>query len=169
MLAQEADALRRELEQMRRNFESMQQQYQKSMDALSERLRKLESQPQPVASPTAAQTPPPGTGMSPSTPSALDIIRPRQPFTLAPQRGTGQLLFDMGVAGDFVANVTQRNVDKANAGHVPESRERSFPGARSEIGCSVRSPRTAGRGPDRCGRETAVQDTSVALADGTSP
>src|SRR5438132_14101874 len=74
---QDAEALRRELDQMRKNFETMRQDYQKSMDALAERLRRLETQPQPVttAPPTAApatiaQTPPPTTGLSPSTPTA---------------------------------------------------------------------------------------------------
>ena len=39
--AQEAEALRRELEQLRRQ----QEQYQKAIEALSERLKRLESQP----------------------------------------------------------------------------------------------------------------------------
>ena len=51
--AQEAEALRRELEQLRRQ----QEQYQKAIEALSERLKRLESQPTP-----AAVAPVPGTG-----------------------------------------------------------------------------------------------------------
>ncbi|PYN98009.1 MAG: hypothetical protein DMD91_16290, partial [Candidatus Rokuibacteriota bacterium] len=47
--AQDADAIRRELEQMRRSFETMKQEYQKSMDALSDRLKRLESTPAPTA------------------------------------------------------------------------------------------------------------------------
>ena len=96
--AQEAEALRKELEQMRKNFEAMQQQYQKSIDALSERLRRLESQPAPVtaapppAPASTAQLPPgPSPGLSPSTPSAVDLLGPRQPFALYQQRGSGQL------------------------------------------------------------------------------
>jgi hypothetical protein len=131
---QDAEALRRELDQMRKNFETMRQDYQKSMDALAERLRRLETQPQPMttAPPTAApgaiaQTPPPGTGLSPSTPSAMDLLTPRQPFGLYGQRGSGQLLFDMGMAGDFVGNLTQRNVDKAGAGTFRGRENRFFP------------------------------------------
>src|SRR5215831_10796072 len=99
---QDADAIRRELEQMRKNFETMRQEYQKQMDAMAERLRRLESQasegagsranatPAPVAvpgsgptpAPAVAQTPPQGGGLAPSTPSAMDLLTPRQPFGL---------------------------------------------------------------------------------------
>ena len=37
------------------------------------------------------------------------------------------MLFDMGVAGDFIANLTQRNVDKANAGTFSGRENRFFP------------------------------------------
>ncbi|HSB42805.1 MAG TPA: hypothetical protein VLK28_13305, partial [Methylomirabilota bacterium] len=53
--------------------------------------------------------------------------RPRQPFALYSTRGPGQLLFDMGIAGDFIANFTQRNVDKANAGTFAGLENRFFP------------------------------------------
>jgi hypothetical protein len=164
-LAQDADALRRELEQMRKTFESMQREYQKSMDALSERLRKLEAQPQPVAAPTVAQTPPPPGGMAPAAPSALDLVRPRQPFTLAPRRGTGQLLFDMGIAGDFVGNVTQRNVDKANAGTFRNRENRFFP---REIEVSLFGqidPYARGEVRFEAAEEEAGQETEVHLAE----
>ena len=52
-VAQDAETLRRELEQMRRQLQETQQQYQKSIDALSERLRRLEAQPAPNAAPPA--------------------------------------------------------------------------------------------------------------------
>src|SRR6185436_16008658 len=107
-LAQEAEALRRELEQMRQGFETMRQQYQKSIDDLAERLRRLEAQPAPVAPPVAVQATPPPSGPPATAPSATDLIRPRQPFALYGQRGSGQLLFDIGVEGDFVGNLTQR-------------------------------------------------------------
>ena len=42
--AQDTEALRRELEQLRRQ----QQEYQKAIEALSQRLQKLESQPAPT-------------------------------------------------------------------------------------------------------------------------
>ena len=124
--AQDADALRRELDQLRRQ----QEQYQKAIEALSERLRRLESQPAPAAgapvpAPGAVAQPAPGATTAP--PSLIDLARPRQPFALYGQRGAGQLLFDMGVAGDFVGNITQRNVDKADAGTFPGRENRFFP------------------------------------------
>jgi hypothetical protein len=133
--AQDALALRREMEQMRKQFEAMQEQYKKTMDSMAERLDRVESRPQPaataapatVAVPAAAQPAPgapPATDLtaqrpSGSEPSALDLIRPRQPFALYERRGPGQLLFDMGVAGDFVGNLTQHNVQKNHGGSFP--------------------------------------------------
>jgi hypothetical protein len=125
--AEDAETLRRELEQLKRQ----QEQYQKAIEALGERLRRLESQSPPVAAPPApapggvAATPP--APSSPKTPSLMDVARPREPFALYGQRGSGQLLFDMGVAGDFVGNLTQRNVDKANAGTFASRENRFFP------------------------------------------
>ncbi|PYN23232.1 MAG: hypothetical protein DMD99_14525 [Candidatus Rokuibacteriota bacterium] len=86
--AQDAAALRREIEQL-----------QKQLQSVTERLQRLEAQP-PAA---------PGL-------SAIDLARPRQPFGLYQQRGAGQLLFDIGIAGDFVGNITQKNVEKAQGG-----------------------------------------------------
>lgn len=110
--AQDADALRKELEQMRRR-----------MEELSQRLQKLESQPPtppsaPVATPAAPAAPPT---------TVTDLARPREPFALTPRRGGGQLLFDMGVVGDFVANITQRNVDNADGGTFAGRENRFFP------------------------------------------
>src|SRR5881398_1757499 len=86
-LAQDAGALRREIEQLR-----------KQLEGLTERLQRLEAQPapQPVAPPAPPGTmqqhgPGGGTGLS-----AEELLRPRQPFALYQQRGSGQLLFDMG-------------------------------------------------------------------------
>jgi hypothetical protein len=126
--AQDAEALRRELEELKRQ----QEQYQKAIDALSERLKRLESQPAPVAAPPVAPGAPP-LAQAPSSPgqttplSPMDVLRPRQPFSLYQQRGAGQLLFDLGVTGDFVGNLTQRNVQKANAGTFTGRENRFFP------------------------------------------
>src|SRR3989442_14610283 len=122
-LAQDAGALRREIEQLR-----------KQLEGLTERLQRLEAQPapHPVAPPPVAQPAPPGT-MQQRGPgggtglSAEELLRPRQPFALYQQRGSGQLLFDMGIAGDFVASVTQRNVAKANGGTFAGQENRFFP------------------------------------------
>jgi hypothetical protein len=124
--AQDVEALKRELEQMRRQFESMKQEYQKAIDTMSERLQRLEAKPQAVSTqPTVVQAPaapPPAVPLSPA-----ELLRPRQPFSLYERRGGGQLLFDIGVSADFVGNLTQRNVDKANAGSFAGRENRFFP------------------------------------------
>jgi hypothetical protein len=63
----------------------------------------------------AAPGAPPGTP-SGGMPSIMDLARPRQPFALYERRGAGQLLFDMGVTGDFIGNITQNNVQQAQGG-----------------------------------------------------
>lgn len=130
--AQETEALRKELEQMRKQFETMKDGYEKAINQLSDRLKTLESRPSSPAPGTAVpavasrdQTlsqAQPGIAISPA-----ELARPREPFSLYERRGVGQLLFDMGIAGDFVANFTQRNVDKANAGTFSGRENRFFP------------------------------------------
>ena len=112
--AQDAAALRREIEQL-----------QKQLQSLNERLQRVEAQPAPPApapSGPAETAPPPSPGLSP-----LDLARPRQPYSLYQQRGAGQLLFDIGVAGDFVGNLTQKNVEKAGGGTFAGLENRFFP------------------------------------------
>src|SRR3989441_11295557 len=130
--AQDADAIRRELEQMRRSFGTMKQEYQKSMDAPSDRLKRLESTPAPTAvapAPPATQAvqaaPPENVPGSPISP--MDLLRPRQPFSLYGQRGSGQLLFDIGMAGDFVGSFAPHNVQKSGAGTFGAETNRFFP------------------------------------------
>jgi hypothetical protein len=169
--AQDAEALRRELEQLRRQ----QEQYQKTIDALSERLKRLEQQTAPAAAPPAA---PPAAGApapvvqapgspptSTSSPSGLDLLRPRQPFSLYQQRGSGQLLFDVGVAGDFVGNLTQRNVQKAQDGTFSGQENRFFP---REVELSLFGqidPYASGVVRIESGQETAGEEPSVNLAE----
>lgn len=168
---QDAEALRRELEAMRRNFELLREQQQKAMDAMAERLRKLESQPPAAAAPPAAtpsavaQTPPPAPGTPPSAPSALDLLRPRQPFGLSTAHRTSGFLFDMGIAGDFVGNITQRNVDKAGAGTFRGLENRFFP---REVEVSLFGqidPYARGEVRIEMGEETRGQETGVSLAE----
>jgi hypothetical protein len=124
VVAQDAESLRRELEQLRRQ----QEQYQKAIEALSQRLQRLESQPPPAtaAAPPVAQAPSrPSSQLTPLTPT--DLARPREPFSLSQQRGAGQLLFDIGVSGDFLGNLTQKNVEKASAGTFAGRENRFFP------------------------------------------
>ena len=78
----------------------------------------------------SALTPVPPTTpalQAPGQTTLMDLARPREPFGLATRRGSGQLLFDMGVVGDFVANITQRNVDKADGGTFEGRENRFFP------------------------------------------
>jgi hypothetical protein len=114
--AQEADALRKEIEQL-----------QQQLKSLSDRLQRLEARP-PAPPPAAASAPAAAPPLAPIAPlSAADLLRPRQPFGLYQQRGAGQLLFDMGVTGDFVGNLTQSNVEKAQGGTFGGQENRFFP------------------------------------------
>jgi hypothetical protein len=123
--AQDAEALRREIEQMRQQMQNAQREYQKALDVLTERLQRLESRPQQAATaPVVVQAPP---GPAPAPPSVTDLARPRQPFSLYGERRQGQFLLDFGVVGDFVGNITQRNVEKATGGTFAGRENRFFP------------------------------------------
>jgi hypothetical protein len=139
--AQDAEALRREMEQMRKQFETAQEQYKKALDSMADRLERMEKRPEPAAAaplvpqPAVAQPAPAAPGATTLTaqqppggaPSPLDLIRPRQPYALYERRGPGQLLFDMGVTGDFVGNLTQKNVQKNQGGSFPGLENLFFP------------------------------------------
>ena len=142
--AQETEAIRKELEAMRQQFETMKEGYERSINQLSERLKTLESRPpeppppapaaapaaaQPAPAPAPAAAAPPASGPESSgiTLNPADLARPREPFALYQQRGAGQLLFDMGVAGDFIGNLTQRNVEKNAGGTFSGLENRFFP------------------------------------------
>ena len=160
--AQDAAELRRQIEEL-----------QKQLQSVTERLQRLEAQPPPaaapgpppaqpaVAAPSATAAPPPAQ----STPSALDLARPRQPYSLYQQRGAGQLLFDIGVAGDFVGNITQRNVEKAQGGTFAGQENRFFP---REVELSLFGqidPYASAVVRIEAGEETRGQETSVTLAE----
>jgi hypothetical protein len=165
-VAQEAESLRKELEQMRKQFQEIQQQYQKSIDTLSERLQRLEERPQVVATPPVAAPAPvalqtPGAPAPSSQPSAMDLLRRREPFTLYGQRAPGQLLFDIGVAGDFVANFTPRSVERAGAGTFSGRENRFFPreielGLFGQIDPYARAEVRIETGEEGAGEELAV-------------
>src|SRR2546426_1406586 len=74
----------------------------------------------PTGPPAMAPPQPPGASLT-------ELARPRQPFSLYQQRGAGQLLFDIGIAGDFVGNITQSNVEKAQGGTFAGQENRFFP------------------------------------------
>jgi hypothetical protein len=146
--AQDAEALRRELQQLREQFERVQREYRQAIETMSERLRRLEQAPGAPAGPTAAPAAPvpapgapagapAGPGAAPGAPptaaqptpapSAVDWLRPRPPFALAERTGAGRLLFDMGVAADFVADLTGGRVDRAEVGTFAGRENRFFP------------------------------------------
>src|SRR5882724_12799726 len=165
--AAEAAALRREIEQL-----------QKQLQSVTDRLQRLEAQPAapaqaPPAAPPAAETPPaagapPATAQQPSPQpgiSPLDLARPRQPFGLYQQRGAGQLLFDIGIAGDFVGNLTQKNVEKAQGGTFAGQENRFFP---REVELSMFGqidPYAYAEVRIEAGEDTRGADTKVDLAE----
>jgi hypothetical protein len=176
--AQDAESLRKELEQMRRQLQDVQRQYQNSIDALSERLQRLEARPEAVAAPPAAgpvttvmqppaAPPPPSTPAGPSAPSAMDLLRRREPFALYGARGTGQMLFDMGVAGDFVASFAPRGVERSGAGTFAGRENRFFP---REIELNLFGqidPYARAEVRIEAGEESAKDDLTVKVAEAT--
>jgi hypothetical protein len=136
-LAQEAELLRQELEQFKQQLQIMQQQYQKTIQDMTERLQRLEAQPPgpppvpsagaPTAPPSAGTAAPAAAPRAPTQISAQDLARPREPFALYERRGAGQLLFDMGVTGDFAGSLTSKQVEQAHAGSLPGEENRVFP------------------------------------------
>lgn len=114
--AQDAETLRRELATLRQQLK-----------ALGERLEQLERREVPVASPPAAPAPAVPAPPTPAVevPSLADLARPRQPFALA-QPGR-VLLFDIGVSGDFVADVTSSTRERRRDGTFAGRENRVFP------------------------------------------
>jgi type II secretory pathway pseudopilin PulG len=158
--AQDAAELRRQIEQL-----------QKELQSVTERLQRLEAQPPPTTAPApapAATPPAPAAGTpapAASAPSALDVAQPRQPYALYQQRGAGQLLFDVGITGDFVGNFTQRNVEKAQGGTFAGQENRFFP---REIELSLFGqidPYASAVVRIEAGEDARGQETSVSLAE----
>src|SRR5437870_5014483 len=102
--------------------------------------------------------PPPGVSLA-------ELARPRQPFSLYAQRGAGQLLFDIGVTGDFVGNLTQSNVEKAQGGTFAGQENRFFP---REVELSLFGqidPYAYAEVRIEAGEEQRGADTGVSLAE----
>ena len=122
------EALRKELETLK-----------KAMGTLSERLKTLETPPAPAASPAPPATAAPATGQTfvgdvaqarpgSDPPSLMDLARPREPYRpLRAARAPGSCSSTWAWSGDFVFNLTQRNVDKANGGTFAGRENRFFP------------------------------------------
>jgi hypothetical protein len=118
----ELETLRQELQKTQTDFQKlleMQQQTQRRMEELQRKLDAIETARPPAP---AAQAPQAG-----GLPSAMELARPREPFALYRERGPGQLLFDMGVVGDFVGDFTSTRVEKAQAGTFTGFENRFFP------------------------------------------
>jgi hypothetical protein len=162
---QEAEQIRKELEQLRR----LQEQNQRTIEALSERLRRLEARPPaPVTTPP---TPAPATVVeapsAPTPPSPMTLLAPRQPFSLYGQRGAGQLLFDMGVTGDFILSVAPHNVEKAGAGTFGSLENRFFPREVELNFFGQIDPFAFAEVRIEAGEEEPGPETSVSLAEAT--
>jgi hypothetical protein len=138
--AQEAEILRRELEQLKQQLQMMQEQYQKAIQDMTDRLQRLEAQPPTpaAATPTVPTAPAAAAAPAPAAPtaatprptpaiSALELARPREPFALYERRGAGQLLFDMGITGDFAGSLTSKRVEQARVGSLSGEENRVFP------------------------------------------
>lgn len=70
---------------------------------------------------------PAGAQEAQSRPTLLELAQPRAPYALGPQRGPGQLLFDMGVVADFVGNLAGGDAEEAAAGTFAGRENRFFP------------------------------------------
>ena len=96
--------------------------------------------PAPPAGPSAAPVPPARVGpatapvavaavasAAPASegPSVGEMLTPRQPFALSPPGRV--LLFDIGVSGDFVADLTSAFVERRQQGTFPGQENRFFP------------------------------------------
>ena len=128
---EEAEALRQEMARMRQRFEAMQEEYRKALQSMGERLQRMEARPQTAATkPVIVQAPAGSPSEAPppaGAPTLMDLVRPRAPFALAARTGRGQLLFDIGVGGDFIANLTGRRVERDDAGTFEGRENRIFP------------------------------------------
>jgi hypothetical protein len=122
--AQDVDALRRELEQIRRQIETLTREYERKINELGDRVRAVESPVAPPPGRAAAPAPAPA-GAAVDGASLVDLATPRQPFALAQPGRT--LLFDIGVSGDFVANVTSDRHERRHDGTFAGRENRLFP------------------------------------------
>jgi hypothetical protein len=129
--AQDADTLRREIEALRGQLAAITQSYEQRLKQLGDRVEQLEgagSRPAPSSAPAGAVAPVPSVSTAadpPAAPSLSELAAPRQPFALA-QPGR-VLLFDIGVSGDFVANLTSATREDRHDGTFAGRENRVFP------------------------------------------
>ena len=129
-----SEALRKELEQMRKQFETMKDGYEKAINQLGER-HPADREPA-VAAPRRRRRPRAAGGGRPGCRARrpgiainpMELARPREPFSLYERSaGPASSSSTWGSTGDFIGNLTQRNVDKANAGSFSGRENRFFP------------------------------------------
>ncbi len=164
----EIEALKGELAKTRELVESL----AKTMQGLQQRLEQVEKGQEKAAGEPAREevakevTPAPVVSQTPPGPvSPMELARPREPFALYERRGPGQLLFDVGIAGDFIGNLTQGSVDKADAGTFAGRENRFFP---REIELSLFGqvdPYARAEVRIEAGEETAGQEIELKLAE----
>ncbi|MCI0410826.1 MAG: hypothetical protein L0191_20070 [Acidobacteria bacterium] len=164
----EIEALKGELAKTRELVESL----AKTMQGLQQRLEQVEKGQEKAAGEPAREevakevTPAPVVSQTPPGPvSPMELARPREPFALYERRGPGQLLFDVGIAGDFIGNLTQGSVDKADAGTFAGRENRFFP---REIELSLFGqvdPYARAEVRIEAGEETAGQKIELKLAE----
>src|SRR5262245_50133382 len=122
----------------------------------------------PATAPAAPSPPSTAVVQAPTetpAPSLLDLVKPREPFSLYQRRGAGQLLFDIGVAGDFIGDLTQNNVQQAQGGTFPGLENYFFP---REIELSLFGqidPYARAEVRFEASQEQRGQDISVSLAE----
>jgi len=191
-LRQELEQVRKQFDTMREGYERAINQLSERLKALES--RPVPPPPGPVATPPAATPAAPGAPAVPAaTPGAppapapaptitaqpapsgsptevtinpTELARPREPFSLYGRRGPGQLLFDIGVAGDFVGNLTQNNVQKNAGGTFPGLENRFFP---REVELSLFGqidPYARAVVRFEAGEQSRNSDMSVQLAEG---
>ena len=117
--AQAVDELRREIEALRQEMARTAAEYERRLLEMNARLHELQGARPPAPTPAI---PPPA---APVSPSLADFARPHQPFALAAP-GSG-LLFDLGVSGDFVADVTSATRERRRDGTFAGRENRVFP------------------------------------------
>jgi hypothetical protein len=117
--AQSADELRREIDGLREQLATITRSYEQRLKTLGERIEQLEAN-RPTPPPVSRTEPAMGTQLS-----LAELVAPRQPFALAsPGR---VLLFDLGVSGDFVADLTSAARERRRDGTFAGRENRLFP------------------------------------------
>ncbi len=100
-------------------------------------------------------------------PSLTQLAQPRAPFGLPERLGGGQLLFDIGVAGDFVGNLTSREAEKTQSGTFSGRENRFFP-REVELNLFGRiDPYASAEVRIEAGEEERGEETSVSLSEAT--